>query len=217
MLVFSRTAGFRHDSIPVGRATIAALTDRPVTMAEDPAQLIDLDRYSVVVFLNTSGTVLDDRSRAALEAYVRGGGGWVGVHAAADTEYDWPFYGELVGARFARHPAVQPLTVRVVDRDHPATGPLPAEWRITDEPYDFRARPGAGVRVLARLDEASYTGGGMGPTTRSPGATRSARAGVLHRARAPGRALRRSRLPGDAARRAGLGGRPVLGQSQGSR
>ncbi len=65
-----------------------------------------------MVFLSTSGDVLDPSGRAALEAYVRGGGGFVGVHSAADTEYGWPFYGELVGARFAGHPAVQPVTVR---------------------------------------------------------------------------------------------------------
>jgi type 1 glutamine amidotransferase len=164
VLVFTRTAGFRHDSIPAGLdavRAVAAAEGLAVTATEDPAQLAGLDRYAAVVFLNTSGEVLDAGSRAALEAYVRGGGGWLGVHAAADTEYGWPFYGELVGARFARHPPVQPLTVRV-DRDHPATAQLPAAWRVTDEPYDFRARPGAGVRVLARLEESSYRGGGMG-------------------------------------------------------
>ncbi len=188
VLVFTRTAGFRHDSIPAGLAAIrsvAADEGLTVTATEDPAQLASLDRYAAVVFLNTSGEVLDPDSRAALEAYVRGGGGWVGVHAAADTEYDWPFYGELVGARFARHPRVQPLTVRVADREHPATAQLPAAWRVTDEPYDFRSRPGAGVRVLARLDESSYSGGGMGadhPITwcRSVGGGRSFYTGLGH-------------------------------------
>lgn len=165
VLVFSRTAGFRHDSIPAGIAAFRALgatNGFTVTATEDPAVFTGdgLARFRAVVFLSTSGDVLGPDQQSALEAYVRGGGGWVGVHSAADTEYGWPFYGELVGARFARHPKVQPVTVRV--RDDPATAGLPRTWRITDEPYDFRTRPGKDVRVLADLDESTYTGGGMG-------------------------------------------------------
>jgi type 1 glutamine amidotransferase len=167
VLVFSKTAGFRHDSIPAGIRAIrdlGAANSFTVTATEDPAQFSggNLGRYAAVVFLNTSGDVLDPAQQAALEAYVRAGGGYVGVHAAADTEYGWPFYGELVGARFARHPRIQPVTVRVRDRAHPATVHLPAVWRVTDEPYDYRTRPRAGVRVLATLDESTYEGGAMG-------------------------------------------------------
>lgn len=165
VLVFSRTAGFRHDSIPAGVAAFRALGGAhgfTVTATEDPAVFTPdgLARFQAVVFLSTTGDVLEPSQQAALEAYVRGGGGWVGVHSASDTEYGWPFYGTLVGARFARHPAVQPVTVRVRDAGHPATATLPRVWRITDEPYDFRTVPDA--RVLADLDESTYTGGGMG-------------------------------------------------------
>jgi type 1 glutamine amidotransferase len=116
----------------------------------------------VVVFLSTSGDVLDRDGEAALRGFVEAGGGWVGVHAAADTEDGWPWYQTLVGARFARHPAVQRATVRVVDRDHPATKGLPATWVRTDEWYDFRSNPRPRVHVLATLDESTYRGGGMG-------------------------------------------------------
>ncbi|HEY6746510.1 MAG TPA: ThuA domain-containing protein [Mycobacteriales bacterium] len=165
VLVFSKTAGFRHDSIPAGIAALRALGARSgftVTATEDAAAFTadGLARFRAVVFLSTSGDVLDPAQQAALEAYVRGGGGWMGVHSAADTEYGWPFYGELVGARFARHPSVQAVTVRVRDGSHPATATLPRTWRITDEPYDFRAVPEA--HILADLDESTYTGGGMG-------------------------------------------------------
>ena len=166
-----------------------------------------------MVFLNTTGDVLDADQQAALEAYVRGGGGWLGVHAAADTEYDWAFYGELAGARFARHPRVQPLTVRVVDRAHPATAHLPAAWRITDEPYDFRAPPAAGVRVLARLDESTYKGGTMGADhpiiwCHRVGPGRSFYTGLGHPVQlrrpglppAAGRACSAGRVPGTAGR-----------------
>ena len=167
VLVFSRTAGFRHDSIPAGIEAIrdlGAAGSFTVTATEDAAQFTstNLARFAAVVFLNTSGDVLDAAQQRAFEAYVRGGGGFVGVHAAADTEYDWPFYGDLVGARFASHPAVQPATVRVEDRAHPATAHLPAVWPRTDEHYDFRTNPRATARVLATLDESTYSGGKMG-------------------------------------------------------
>jgi type 1 glutamine amidotransferase len=164
VLVFTRTTGFRHASIPTGIATIRALgADHgfAVTATEDPAAFTPsgLAGYRAVVFLSTSGDVLDPAGRTALQAYVRGGGGFVGIHSAADTEYGWPFYGELVGARFAGHPAVQPLTVRF--RPGPLTAGLPASWRVTDEPYNFRSHP-EGVQVLATLDESTYSGGTMG-------------------------------------------------------
>ncbi|MBY8875892.1 ThuA domain-containing protein [Micromonospora sp. PLK6-60] len=166
VLVFSKTAGYRHDSIPAGIQAIRELGAAhgfAVTSTEDAAAFTgDLGRYAAVVFLNTSGNVLDPAQRAAFEAYVSGGGGFVGVHAAADTEYDWPFYGELVGARFARHPEVQRATIRVEDRDHPATAHLGPTWVRTDEWYDYRTNARATAHVLASLDESSYSGAGMG-------------------------------------------------------
>jgi type 1 glutamine amidotransferase len=166
-LVFTRTLGFRHASIPVAVAELRRLgpgAGLEVDHTEDPARFTaaGLRRYRVVVFLHTTGDVLDQAGEAALRGFVEGGGGWVGVHAAADTEYDWPWYETLAGARFARHPAVQRATVRVVDREHPATAPLPATWIRTDEWYDFRANPRGRVHVLATLDESTYQGGGMG-------------------------------------------------------
>jgi type 1 glutamine amidotransferase len=164
VLVFTRTTGFRHPSIPAGidaLRSLGAADGFTLTATEDPAAFrpATLSRYRAVVFLSTTGDVLDPAGRTALEAYVRGGGGYVGVHAASDTEYGWPFYGQLVGARFAGHPPVQRITVRF--RPGPLTAGLPATWRITDEAYNFRARP-EDVRVLATLDESTYSGGTMG-------------------------------------------------------
>jgi len=166
VLVFTRTAGYRHESIEAGVIALTELADAAgvaMRATEDPAELCPpvLQRCAVVVFLNTSGTVLGRDQRAALASFVRGGGGFAGVHCAAATEPDWPYYGNMLGARFARHPAVQPGVIRLVDRDHPATAHLPDPWPRTDEWYDFD-HPPAGVRVLLRIDEASYTGGGMG-------------------------------------------------------
>ncbi|MEV0895176.1 ThuA domain-containing protein [Actinoplanes sp. NPDC049802] len=167
VLVFSKTAGFRHDSIAAGVQAIrdlGAANNFTVTATEDAAAFTgaNLARFETVVFLNTTGDVLDAGQQSAFEAYVRGGGGYTGVHAAADTEYDWPFYGQLVGAYFASHPAVQQATVKVEDRAHAATAHLPQTWPRTDEWYDYRTNARDTAHVLATLDEASYSGGRMG-------------------------------------------------------
>ncbi|WP_199510631.1 ThuA domain-containing protein [Nucisporomicrobium flavum] len=167
VLVFSRTAGFRHDSIPAGTTAIrelGAANGFSVTATEDPAVFTTagLAPYEAVVFLNTTGDVLNAAQQTAFEGYVRGGGGYVGVHAAADTEYDWPFYGNLVGAWFASHPAIQAADVVVEDRAHAATAHLPQRWHRTDEWYNYRTNARSTAHVLASLDEGSYSGGSMG-------------------------------------------------------
>jgi cytochrome c len=166
-LVFSKTTDFRHDSIPQGIDAIAKLGVEHrfgVDSTEDAARFSDeiLARYKVVVFLNTTGDVLDAGEKAAFERYIQSGGGFVGIHSASDTEYRWPWYGRLVGAYFASHPEIQRATIRIANASHPSTKSLPASWERTDEWYNFRSNPRGTVRVLARLDESSYSGGTMG-------------------------------------------------------
>ncbi len=166
VLVFSKTAGFRHDSIPEGIAAVrelGAANGFAVDATEDARAFTsrNLARYDAVVFMSTTGDVLDRTQQRAFERYVERGGGYVGVHAAADTEYDWPFYGGLAGAYFHSHPAIQSATVDVEDHAHPATAHLGATWERTDEWYNYRSNPRAQARVLASLDESSYTGGTM--------------------------------------------------------
>ncbi|MET7680714.1 ThuA domain-containing protein [Streptomyces sp. NPDC005423] len=163
LLAYTRTTAYRHDSIPAAVRALRTLGPFEVDTTEDPAALEQpLDGYAAVVFLSTSGQVLTPPGRQRLAAYVESGGGFVGVHAAACTEEDWPYYGELLGARFARHPALQPGHAVTEDRDHPATRHLPAVWRFTDEWYDFRSSPRSSVHVLLSADESSYEGGRMG-------------------------------------------------------
>jgi len=167
VLVFTKTEGYRHESIPAGIAAVRSLGARhgfAVDATEDGARFTDrrLRRYAAVVFLNSTEDVLDAAQQRAFRRYIRGGGGFAGVHAASDTEHDWPWYQRLVGARVYNHPAVQPATIRVVDRRHPSTRTLPRRWQRTDEWYDFYAAPRRGVHVLALLDESTYSGGGMG-------------------------------------------------------
>lgn len=167
VLVFSRTLGWRHSNIPAGLAALRKLGREhgfAVTATEDPAVFTpgSLAGFGAVAFFNTTGSVLVGPQQEALQGFIRGGGGFVGIHAACDTGYDWPWYGELVGAYFASHPVVQPGKVRVTDADHPATAHLPETWTRWDEWYDFKANPRGKVRVLAVLEEGSYRGGKMG-------------------------------------------------------
>jgi type 1 glutamine amidotransferase len=168
ILVFSRTAGFRHSSIEPGIAALRNLGDAngfAVDATEEAGQFTtaNLSRYKAVVFLSTTGDVLDGEQQAAFRTYIRNGGGFAGIHAAADTEHDWPWYGELVGATFASHPEPAQARIRVENRDHPSTRTLPDPWIRFDEWYDFQQNPRSrGVTVLLALDEASYPGGQMG-------------------------------------------------------
>ncbi|GAB3938578.1 hypothetical protein GCM10027614_18920 [Micromonospora vulcania] len=167
VLVFSKTAGFRHGSITPGITAIqqlGAANGFTVEATEDAGQFTDanLDRFGAVIWLSTTGDVLNAAQQAAFERYIQGGGGYVGVHAASDTEYDWPWYGGLVGAYFASHPAEQNVTVKVADQVHPSTRTLPQRWSRFDELYNYRVNPRGNVHVLATLDESTYTGGSMG-------------------------------------------------------
>jgi len=168
ILVFSRTEGFRHDSIPAGLAAIRRIGRQEgfaVDATEDPAWFEDtrLSSYDAVVFLSTTGDVLNESEQAAFERFIRSGRGFVGIHSAADTGYGWAWYGRLVGARFRSHPEVQSATVRIDDRVHPSTRGLPDRWERTDEWYNFSTNPRGAVHVLATLDETTLSGGDMGP------------------------------------------------------
>lgn len=167
LLVFTRTTGYRHQSIPAGVAALRELGsehDFTVEVSDEPGVFRErnLAGFAAVAFLSTSGNVMDRTGKADLEHFVKAGGGFVGIHSAAATEYEWPFFGTLLGARFESHPPVQQGTIHVVDRQHPATRDLEPVWARTDEWYNFRTNPREDVRVLATVDEATYSGGTMG-------------------------------------------------------
>jgi type 1 glutamine amidotransferase len=163
VLVFYKTKGYHHASIPAGLAAFQQLgrehNFRVDTTQQATRFVTDtLRRYAAVVFLNTTGDVLDSTQQVAFERYIGQGHGFMGVHAASDTEYNWPWYRGLVGAYFKSHPQVQPAIVLVTDAKHPATSFLPVRWQRTDEWYNFRDLA-PDMRVLATVDETSYTGG----------------------------------------------------------
>jgi type 1 glutamine amidotransferase len=132
-----------------------------VDATEDAAAFTpsNLARYDAVVFLMTTGDVLNNVQQRAFERYFRRGGGFVGVHSAADTEYDWTWYGAMLGTRFKNHPLIQRAAIRIQDRRHPSTRGLPPRWIRTDEWYNFAANPRRSVHVLATLDETTYAPG----------------------------------------------------------
>ena len=170
LLVFSKTTGFRHASIPAAIAALRGLGQKhhvSIDFTEDSSvfTISNLARYAVVVFLMTTGTVVTPDQAAALEHYIHSGGGYVGIHSASDTEYTWPWYGHLVGAYFDRvhgHSQVVNATVHVVNVKTSSTSMLPTTWIRTDEWYNFATNPTGSVDVLLTVDEATYHGGVMG-------------------------------------------------------
>ncbi|MFD2888884.1 ThuA domain-containing protein [Chitinophaga cymbidii] len=167
VLVFTKTAGFRHSSIPAGIKAIRQLGqengfDVDTTENADRFTEDSLQQYAAVIFLNTTGDVLNNRQEADFERYIQAGGGFVGIHAATDTEYDWAWYGKLVGAYFENHPEGTAKAKLVVkDKNHPSTQQLPDTWEHTDEWYNFR-NVNKDTKVLMSVDEKSYKGGTMG-------------------------------------------------------
>lgn len=166
VLIFSKTAGFHHNSIAVGIPAIIKLGqknnfDVDTTTNASKFTLANLKQYAAVIFLSTTGDVLNDEQQKAFEQYIKSGGGFVGVHAATDTEYGWLWYGDLVGAYFKSHPKQQEATLHVVDRNFIATKHLPAEWKRFDEWYNYKYIA-KGLHVLITIDEKSYTGGENG-------------------------------------------------------
>ena len=168
VLIFSATAGYRHASITNGIEAIQSLASTnnfTADATEDASQFTDanLAQYKAVIFLNTTGDVLDTNQQGAFQRYIEAGNGWVGIHSAADTLHNWAWYGGLVGTYFASHPAtLQQATVKVADRVDPSTSMLPKRWIRTDEWYNFENNPRSTVHVLATVDETTYTGGTNG-------------------------------------------------------
>ena len=166
ILVFTKTSGYHHASIAVGTAAIIKLgaeNNFSVDTTSDAAKITEatLSKYSAVVFLSTTGYMLNNYQQADLERYMQAGGNYVGVHAAADAEYDWHWYGRLVGAYFDSHPAMQEAVLNVIDKNHPSTRALPDTWKRTDEWYNFKSIS-KNIHVLITIDENSYKGGTNG-------------------------------------------------------
>lgn len=166
VLVFFETKGYYHESIPTGVAAIQLLGQQngfavDTSSSSDSFTDEKLAKYDAVVFMSTTKDVLSEEEQTAFQRFIRKGKGFVGIHAATDTEYEWPWFNQLVGAYFKSHPKQQDAVLHIKDNKHPATQHLPKIWKRWDEWYNFKnIQPG--LNVLITLDEASYTGGENG-------------------------------------------------------
>jgi cytochrome c len=169
VLVFTKTKGYYHESIPEGVAAVQKLGKEngfEVDTTKDASSFTEenLKKYKAVIFLSTTGNVLNGDQQVAFERFIQAGGGYVGIHAAADTEYEWLWYNNLVGAYFQSHPNnpnVRKAVIQVVDTTHSSTKGLPLRWERSDEWYNYRNIYTA-LKVVAKLDEESYEGGENG-------------------------------------------------------
>jgi cytochrome c len=171
VLVFSKTLGFRHANIPLGVSAIRQLGAEnmfTVDATEDSGvfTVTNLARYKAVVFLSTTGDVLNAEQEKALQDYILGGGGFAAIHGAlfgpSACEEHWGWYGDLCCAAFKNHSAVVPASVAIEDPVNPSTEGLPQRWSRTDEWYNYEGTPRGKARVLATVDETTYTGGNVG-------------------------------------------------------
>jgi type 1 glutamine amidotransferase len=160
--LFSKTDGWHHNSINKGVEAIeklAKLHDFTVFWTEDAGRVFNdkqLAKYQAVIFLLTTGDVLDDEQQAAFERYIQAGGGFVGIHSASDTEYDWEWYTKMVGHMFHIHPAVQTAAMRVEDPNFPGMDRFAKRFIFTEEWYEFDAPRSEGLRYLLTVDEKTY-------------------------------------------------------------
>lgn len=166
VLIFYKTRGYYHPSIPAGAAALYKLCLQNNVLADTTADSKyftedSLKHYRAVIFLSTTQNIFTSGQQTAFERYIQAGGGFVGIHAATDTEYGWAWYNKLVGAQFMSHPRPQKAVMRIVNKDHPSTSFLPDTWEMKDEWYNFKnIQPH--IKVLANLDETTYEGGKNG-------------------------------------------------------
>lgn len=169
VLIFSKTKGFRHKSIEKGIDAIKKLGEQNnfnVTTTEDSSyfKYVNLKKYKTIIFLSPTGNNLfNDNQKEALKKYLQKGGGFVGIHAAADSNFEWEWYGKMLGGYFESHPKVQEAKLEIKDNKHLSTIYLSKIWVHTDEWYNYK-NFSPEVNVLINVDENSYSGGKMGVT-----------------------------------------------------
>ncbi len=160
-LLFTRTVGFHHESINEGVDAIRQLADRHlfnVDWHEDPGKFNDdnLAKYDVVIFLNTTGDVLNDEQQKAFEKFIQSGKGYVGIHSAADTEYEWEWYTKMVGRMFHIHPKIQTAVISVEDATFPGLQLMPKSRLWTDEWYEYGEEKSKTLKYLITVDENTF-------------------------------------------------------------
>ncbi len=159
---------YRHSVTPTAVKAIEKLGMQEgfvATVTDDSGIFTNesLSPFRAVIFINNTGDILDNVQREAFQRYIRSGKGVVIIHAGILIADNWPWFGELVGARFVGHPEMQEADVTLIEPDHRASKGLPSQWRHRDEWYNFKATP-HGVTPLVLVDETTYDGGTHGAT-----------------------------------------------------
>ncbi len=166
VLIFSRTKAYRHECIEPGTIALESYfkTHGVHSMHSEDSSMISDDKltpFDAIIFFQTTGNILDSIQQLALQKFIKSGKGFIGIHSAADTEYDWPWYVSMVGAQFSDHPDIQSATLLKMDTSHIACKHLPSRWTRTDEWYNFKQAP-TNMQILLSIDESTYQGGTMG-------------------------------------------------------
>lgn len=161
VLLFTKMDGFHHKAVNEGVAAIRKMAEKhhfAVDWHEDSSKFSDdnLEQYDVIFFLLTTGDILNDEQQAAMEKFIQSGKGFVGVHSASDTEYDWDWYTQMVGRTFHIHPVIQTAELEVLDRDFPGTERMPDKFWWTDEFYEFGAERIDSLNYILSIDETTY-------------------------------------------------------------
>ncbi|MFT6486194.1 MAG: type 1 glutamine amidotransferase, partial [Neolewinella sp.] len=165
-LVFSKTTKYRHASIEDGKKMFIRLAEEKgfhVDTTEDASVFTqeNLSKYNLIVFLSTTGDILNEAQQVEMERFMKAGGNWMGIHAAADTEYKWPWYNKLCGAWFLSHPKHQDATIVIDEVNHPSVKHLNESWKRFDEWYNYKNIE-EGINTVMHVDESSYEGGENG-------------------------------------------------------
>lgn len=161
-LLVTTTRGFHHESIHTGVQALQELGQKhffEVTLLQSQQEINDrfLERFHVIIFLNTTGNIFDTVQQAAMERFIRSGKGFVGIHSASDTEYEWEWYTKLVGRMFVTHPRVQTAKVFSLDNSFPGLQGFTNNILWTDEWYEFTPEKISGLNYLLGVDEESYS------------------------------------------------------------
>jgi TonB family protein len=167
VLLFSKANGFKHESISAGKTALVKLASENnfhIDITEDSTKFNDetLQVYDVIVFLNTTGNVLDEAGKTAFINFIHNKGGFAGIHSCTDMEKDWEWYGNMIGTRFKDHPEVQKAVIWITNKNHPSTKELPYKWARVDEWYNYTNDLPDNIKVLATVDESTYEGGTAG-------------------------------------------------------
>lgn len=161
VLMFSKMDGFHHKSVNEGVTAIREIGEKHhfnVDWHEDANLINDenLEKYDVIVFLLTTGNILNEEQQGAMERFIQSGKGYVGIHSASDTEYDWDWYTKMVGRTFHIHPPIQTAELEVIDRNFPGLERMPDKFWWTDEYYEFGAERIDTLNYILSIDESTY-------------------------------------------------------------